>query len=288
MKEKPEKGNLYDRIFKENAESIFIPLIEQVLGLKILAHKPLPSKLNKTLEREVDFLYRIRTDTITDCLLHIEFQTDNDKEMVFRIGEYHALILSKYKLPIYHVVIYLGKRTARMENTLPTAQVYQGFDLIRLYDLDPEEILSSQVPEVVLLAVLSKFPRERAEDFLRLIVRRLMIVASSKAELSRRLNQLIILSRIRNFEKLSAKIIEDMPISYDIEKDALYQRGEARGEAKGEARGEARGEAKEKIAVAHRCYANGLSVEMAANISGLPLEEVEKIYAALGAQNDQH
>ncbi len=46
-----DKGNVYDRIFKENAEFLFIPLIEQELGIKIVKYSALPEKLSKTTER---------------------------------------------------------------------------------------------------------------------------------------------------------------------------------------------------------------------------------------------
>lgn len=40
-KDKKEKGNVYDKIFKENAEPLFIPLIEECLAIKILSYIPL-------------------------------------------------------------------------------------------------------------------------------------------------------------------------------------------------------------------------------------------------------
>ena len=63
MKEdkKNPQGNLYDRIFKENAETLFIPLIEQELGIKIISYKPLQEKMTKTIEREMDFFYQVVT-----------------------------------------------------------------------------------------------------------------------------------------------------------------------------------------------------------------------------------
>jgi len=66
MKEKPSKskkqGNIYDRIFKENARELFLPLVEKRLGIKIVAYEALPEKLQKTTEREADFLYKVKTN----------------------------------------------------------------------------------------------------------------------------------------------------------------------------------------------------------------------------------
>ena len=56
------EGNLYDKIFKEDAEAIFLPLIERRLGIKIKSFKPYTAKLQTTLEREMDFFYEVTTD----------------------------------------------------------------------------------------------------------------------------------------------------------------------------------------------------------------------------------
>ena len=47
------------------------------------------------------------------------------------------------------------------------------------------------------------------------------------------MKQLIVLSRLRKIENLTIKITEEMPISYNIETDYLYQQGEKRGIEKG-------------------------------------------------------
>jgi len=46
---------------------------------------------------------------------------------------------------------------------------------------------------------------------------------------------------LRNFGKQSEKILEDMPITYDIEKDSLYKKGLEKGLQKGLQKGEKKG-----------------------------------------------
>jgi len=67
------RGNVFDRIFRENAQQIFIPLINTVLNLKIESYKALPVKFPSTSEREVDLLYEIITPNNVKQILHIEF-----------------------------------------------------------------------------------------------------------------------------------------------------------------------------------------------------------------------
>ncbi|MEM9920177.1 MAG: hypothetical protein AAF990_18920, partial [Bacteroidota bacterium] len=113
MKEKGQnhkKGsNIYDRIFKENAESLFLPLLELLFGWNLRFYKILETKISKTVEREMDLLYEVEMNEGERMLLHLEFQTRSDSNMLYRMAEYHGLALSKYRLPIKHLVIYLGR-----------------------------------------------------------------------------------------------------------------------------------------------------------------------------------
>lgn len=228
-KKSNQDGNIYDRIFKENAQYIFIPLIEMELGMKILSYQPLQEKMTKTLEREVDFLYKVEIENQKESLLHIEFQTQNEKDMIFRMQEYHGIIQRKYNLPIHHIVIFLGKGQSNMTDTLQSDMLFRGFKIINLYDLSFDKLLSHQVPEVVLLALLSNHKKERVERILQLIIDKLKQLTNSNFLDSTYAKQLLLLSRLRNLEPEILKIIEDMPIIYDIEKDTLYKRGHQKG-----------------------------------------------------------
>ena len=246
IEKKIKEGNLYDKIFKENAESIFIPLIEKRLGIKIVSYKSFKEKLQTTLEREMDFFYEILTDKGEKFILHLEFQTENDPDMIYREAEYHGIALRKNKTEIKHIVVYLGDNTPTMQTQLEEKYIFKGFDLIVIHNFDTNELLSSQVPEEIILAILSNYPREQAESILRLIIRKLKTVCKNPTRLSKFLKQLIVLARLRKIEDLTIKISEEMPITYDIETDYLYQRGMETGEVRGEIRGEIRGTEKER------------------------------------------
>ncbi len=238
--ETPEEGlpkNIYDRIFKENAETIFIPLIEQRLKLQIKAFRPLKDQFLSTIEREVDFLYEVDTDAGESLLLHIEFQTQNDPEMLYRVEEYHGLARRKYRKRIEHVVIYLGTKKPRMRARLREEELFQGFEMISIHDLDTTDLLTSQVPEVVILAILSRYEPDRAEAVLRLILAQLKALCQTPAELNKYIFQLLILSRLRKLESLTTEIVAQMPITYDITTDGLYQKGIVIGREEGREEG---------------------------------------------------
>ena len=57
------------------------------------------------------------------------------------------------------------------------------------------------------------------------IITKLRLVSKDEASLKKSVQQLLTLSRLRNLGEVAEKQIEDMPITYDIEKDFLYKRG---------------------------------------------------------------
>ncbi len=128
-----------------------------------------------------------------------------------------------------HIVIYLGIGQPQMPSQLKVEEIFTGFDIINIHPFDTQTLLSSQIPHVVLLAVLAEYPKEQTERILRLIVKRLKATSSNASELSKFLKQLIILSRLRKIEDLTIKITEEMPITYDIETDYLYLKGIEKG-----------------------------------------------------------
>lgn len=293
-KQKPSHtGNReYDRIFKENAANLFLPLIERRLGLGLVSWTPLQEKFPRTLEREVDFLYEALTADGRALILHIEFQKKGEKNMVYRMAEYHSLILKKFQKEVVHLVVYLGRGKPRMEKKLPQSQVFSGFELIQLNELNPEDLLKDSAPEVILLAVLAKYPPQQTDEIVRSTIERLMQVCNESAALSHRLQQLIILSRLRKLESFTINAIEDMPITYDITTDGLYLRGkkEGREELREELREEVLAEVQEKVTkelrqefahrmmlVASELLRAGKSVEEVAETTQLPVTTIHRI-----------
>lgn len=132
-----------------------------------------------------------------------------------------------------HVVIYLGIEPPKMRTQLREEEIYRGFELVNVHGLNTAVLLSSQIPDTVLIAVLSNYPIEQAESVLRLIVQKLKTLARNDSELTKFLSQLIMLSRLRKIEALTIKIAEEMPITIDIETDYLYNKGIEKGIEKG-------------------------------------------------------
>ena len=220
------------------------------MGIKIVKSTPLKEKMQTTIEVEMDFFYIIETDTGEKFILHLEFESGNNLAMIYRVGEYHGMALRRHKMEIRHLVIYLGDEMPTMRTELKPEEVFSRFDLMNVKDLNTNELLSSQVPEVVLVAILANYPKEDAETILRTIVENLKQLVKHKRTFKKYLNQLMMLSRLRKIEELTIKIVEEMPVHYDITTDALYKRGTEKGREKGREEGIEKGiEAKNYISV---------------------------------------
>ena len=276
-----QEGNLYDKIFKENAEQLFLPLVEERLKIKIKSFQPLKEKLQTTIEREMDFFYEVVTEKKESLLLHLEFQTENDPEMIYRSAEYHGMAFRRKKLPIKHVVIFLGKGEITMRTKLSEEEFFTGFEVIHIHKMNTADFLSSQVPEVVLLAVLSDLPKDKIEAILRLVVLQLKQVCKNANELSRYLKQLIILSRLRKFENTATKIINDMPITYDIYTDGLYLQGKEKGTKEGLEQGIEQGKLKSHMLSIRNMLKKAFEIDLIAEILSVEKDFITKIQEEL-------
>lgn len=268
--EQPPKkeGNAFDKILRENIETIFRPLVEKRLGVKIVKAIPLKEKMQTTVELEMDFFYKIETDTAEIFILHLEFESGDNPIMIYRVGEYHGMSLKRYQLPIRHIVVYLGSKKPTMRTELNPEEIYSGFDLIDVQGLNTDELLSSQIPEVILTAVLTDYQPHETETILRKILENLKKVVKNKRVLKVYINQLVMLSRLRKIESLTIKITEDMPIHYDIETDSLYLKGREKERASFE---------QERQVYIINLWQSGMEMPMISNVLNLDIEHVDRV-----------
>ncbi|MGB3616632.1 MAG: hypothetical protein WBA12_00810 [Catalinimonas sp.] len=267
----------YDRIFRENIEAVIVPLLSTLLNLDVRSLEEMPDGLPTTLERQPDFLKRATDASGRAFVLHLEFQTRDDPDMVLRMLEYKALLLRKYRLTAFQYVLYLWHTPTRMATKYTDEDLQFRYTLIDIRDLDAEAWVAREEPEAVVLSLLGHWT-DTPDVYITRILRRLSELASrdDRVRLNKYLEQLKRLARLRGLESEIYQSIEAMPIELDIETDGIYKLGEARGEARGEAHGEARGEAK----IIRRFLASGeFTPEQIAQVTGLPLERILKIQA---------
>ena len=110
MKKKNDKreGNQYDKIVKENIESIIPALMNSVLGFRVKEAVIIKEKLQQTKEKEADALRIITDPNGQKFILHLEFQVDDYSKMAYRMADYWLLLKAKYQLPVRQFVIFIG------------------------------------------------------------------------------------------------------------------------------------------------------------------------------------
>lgn len=110
-----------------------------------------------------------------------------------------------------------------MKSNLKPEEVFTGFELITLHQLSASDFLSSKVPAEILLVILADFDKKQSERIIRLIIEKLILYCENENELRKFVNKLTVLSRSLNLDEQTKKIIQIMPITYDITKDSFYQ-----------------------------------------------------------------
>lgn len=217
-------GN-YDKVIKENIESVFLPLLEKFTGIRITKSSEIKDKIQRTLEREPDFLKKITDQNGNEFILQLEFQSQDDMEMVYRMAEYKALLQRKYQLPAKQFVIYLGAKHPKMRTEFTKEEQITGFELKDIRSFSPSELTKSEIPQEIILSILSDYPEAKTNEVIASIITKLQVLSKSETELQGYLQQLIVLSRLRKLESITRKRVEDMPITYDITTDGLYKQG---------------------------------------------------------------
>ena len=280
-------GNI-DKIIKENIEAVFIPLLEKLLNISIKQTIELKDKLQVTIEREPDFLKKIIGVDEKAFILHLEFQSNDDAEMVYRMAEYRAILQRKYRLPVRQFVIYLGARPPKMRTELYEEERITGFELKNINSLSIDDTLDSQIPEEIVLAILTDYPKADAEKVVVRIIEKLQKTTKDDTQLRRAVQQLLILSRLRNLEEITTEKAQQMPITYDITKDGIYQKGVREGLEKGVRegleKGVREGEQKGSKNKADRMIIKALQLEMLSveQIAEMAEVDVEYVLALKG------
>ena len=249
--------------------SLLLPLGKKLLGLDIEKMQNLPANLNKTLERQPDFLKLVTDTQGNKYILHLEFQTVNDPHMASRILTYFALLYEKHRWEIRQYVVYLGSRKMNMQDRLEIGMTSHAFRIINLQEVSAESLLDgAQQPEEAVLSVLASFNRHEARKVLNRILLKLQELSGNERLLKKYIKQLEILSQLRNLQEETIKQSEAMAITYDIKKDVRYRQGKEEGKVEGE---------KKQLEIARNMKKAGMSVKQIAEFTGLSIAQIQKL-----------
>lgn len=270
--------NDYDKIIKENLEAVLLPLVQKLLQIEPKKMEEMPDDLQVTLERKPDLLKKVTGVAGDVFILHIEFQTIDDPLMQYRMLEYHAILMRKYLLPVRQLVLFLGKGTSHMPDEIIADGLHFHYTLKNIQDYHFSALLTSEIPEEIILAILGDFGNEEPVRVVRKILERLQKLSANKLKLQRYIRQLAVLSNLRNLRDETINQLKEMSFTYDITKDTLYKEGVEKGLEKGVEKGIE----KNKQEVVLRMLKSGaLSVAQIAEFTDVPEKQVLQLQKKL-------
>jgi hypothetical protein len=225
MNKKKEEGNLYDKIFKENVDATIDNFIRKILKINIKEAEDIVLKLQRTKEREADFLKIITNDKGEKFILHIEYQVANDPEMVHRMIDYWNLLVRKYELRVEQYVIFLGDENPTMKVKVDYPNMKFYYQLINFKELDYRLFLQSDRPEEMILAILGDFRNEIPSKIVHKVINRIEHCEPQTLEKQKIFQQLLVLGRLRKLELNIQQIMDSISQYIKVEEDVLFQKG---------------------------------------------------------------
>ena len=192
----------------------------------------------RVMERRADLVAMLEDDSV----FHIEFQAQNDKQMVYREGIYCLLIAQTYQRPVRQVVLYVGNAKMRMKSELDAGGTKVAFRLIDIREIDAESLMRSGCAGDLALAMLAKGGAERLGE----IARRAAQLGDK--ERVRVLTQLVLLSGLRRLTgRLKMELRTMGSLRIEIQKNEILRDICEEVKAEGIAEGEAKGKAKWEV-----------------------------------------
>jgi hypothetical protein len=232
----------YDNILKLIAERLQGAIISHLFNIKDLTgYRTVSFELPEIHAKHVDTLAEIINDNKSKTIIHMEYQTSNHTKMEYRMCEY--LIHIKLKYPEHNViqaVLYLGKDENKMSDNLLIesnhTKLNYKYELINLKELSSEAFLQSDVPELVILAVLTK--HEPEEDLVHSVIEKLKSLSKDNI-FEEHLSMVDVLITLRPTLEVSyLEELNKMGLEIDLKKTVGYRFGEKDGLQKGRVQGQ--------------------------------------------------
>jgi predicted transposase/invertase (TIGR01784 family) len=261
---------MYDNTCKYLAEQFPEDISSWLIGDRVMLTELKPTELN------VD---PIRADSMIlltnqDLILHLEFQTDVDDEMQFRMIDYRVRAYRKFPTKrMRQIVIYLRKTTSELvyQTTFEIENTRHQFEVIRLWEQPASIFLESQG----LYPFASLAQTDEPESILRAVAARIEGIGTSKIQADLAATASILAGLVLDKNLVKQILRRDI-----MRESVIYQDILAEGEVKGKTQGLAEGRVEEARALIIRQLNRKLgnvNPKLLAKVEALPLERVESL-----------
>lgn len=257
---------MYDNTCKYLAENFPEDLSSWLIGERVALVELNPTELN------VD---PIRADSIIlltnkDLILHLEFQTDPDDQMPFRMIDYRIRAYRKFPTKrMRQIVIYLRKTTSELvyQTTFEIENTRHEFEVIRLWEQPTSIFLES--PGLYPFASLAQ--TNEPESILRAVAARIEGVGTGKVQADLAATASILAGLVLDKNLVKQILRRDI-----MRESAIYQDILAEGEVKSEGKWRVE-EARALVTKQLTRKLGNVSPMLLAKIEALPLERVESL-----------
>ena len=195
----------FDNVAKKTFSRVYQSIIHKVLGLDIKNAIKIPTSFSRTKEKRTDFAIKVSPPVGKPEIVHIEFQSKNDKNMDKRELGYFLDFYWEYDLEIVQYVIYLGSGASTMPTEITLPNINFRYKVITMNQVDVDLFLNSDNPHEVVLAVLCKYERKQAPKIIKQILEKLREKTQNERELHEYVTDLEILSNLRNLQRQTKK-----------------------------------------------------------------------------------
>jgi predicted transposase/invertase (TIGR01784 family) len=269
---------MYDNVCKFLVESFSQDFAQWLLGEAIGLTQLSPSELSVSPIR-ADALILLASD---QGVLHLEFQTQPDPDIPFRMADYRLRVYRRYpNKPMRQVVIYLKPSRSDLVQqrvfTLPGTR--HEFQVIRLWEVPTADLW--QYPGLLPLAILSC--TEDKTQTLRAIAQRIESLPErgeqSNVAAATSILAGLVLEKAVIRQILREEIMRDSVIYQDILEQGL-QKGVQQGIQQGRQEGRQQGEA-DLVLRLLQCRIGLIDHELEVRIRSLSVEQLEALGEAL-------
>ncbi|WP_040335062.1 hypothetical protein [Candidatus Magnetobacterium casense] len=183
--------------------------------------------------REVDILIELPDGNIA----HIEMQSSNDSDMLGRMYLYSGFIYNQYKKLPLQIVLYIGNKPLNMKSSMKFKRIKYSYELIDARTLDGNQLIDSDDPDDIILAILCRF--DDADVTIKRILAKLYRLQPRKRE--NYIRKFLYLAGLRNLAAKVKQEVLNMPITIDLDEYEFFKDIFTKGELKGRQEGKLEG-----------------------------------------------
>lgn len=225
------QGNQHDKIIKESIEETMNFFLKTFGGIDVVKSEQLPTEIQQTQERKPDFLKIITDKSGAETIGHIEFHVKDEADISYRAYETCAMMKRKRPdLDIFQIIVYMGEKPAEkiLERFNGRHYIYE-LKLIQFIKTPVDLFLKSESAAEIVLGILGDFGDKSPEFVVSELVEKVIKYSKTDLERLKFLQHLRIFSKLRNFEPLMNKIMENTIAYFGLkdEDDYMYKKAVA-------------------------------------------------------------